>query len=91
MLLVSQTEINLRSPLNLFRLKNFFVFRRARVVVASSIEISIEHFRSCIGSHDNFAKTKTYFVLTEGLVRYFPGNKSILKVHSLNSNNFMRR
>lgn len=57
-----------------------------RVVVASSIEISIEQFLSCIGSHDNFARTKT-----EGLVRYFPGNKSILKVHSLNSNNFMRR
>lgn len=49
------------------------------VVVASSIGIAIQQFRSCIDPHDNFSKTKTYFVLTEGLVRYLPGNKSILK------------
>ena len=36
-------------------------------------------FRSCIGSRDNFTKTKRYFMLMEGLGKYFLGNKSIFE------------
>ena len=41
--------------------------------------ISTEQFRSMGGSHDNFVKTKTYFMLMEDLGRYFPANKLILE------------
>ena len=77
--LVSQTEKNL--CLWTWCVERIFItLHWVRVVVAwPSIGFSIELFRSFIGSHDNFARTKTYFMLMEGLSRYFPGNKSILE------------
>ena len=42
--------------------------------------ISIEQFWSWIGSHDNFVKTKTRFILVGRLGRYSPpGHKPVLE------------
>lgn len=74
-------------------LKEFLLIIKTECMLLflQSVGISVEHTRSCIGCHGHFAKTKTYFMLTVRLVRYLPGNKSILKVHSLNSNTLIHK